>query len=259
MRAGSVILGLLAITTLTSGCKLENGWGVAFSQSSGEEEDGTGAGSMDGIWTGTLTLEGAAAGDSATAVLWEGELVVVSAGADAAYAGGLSRTADSGEDPVALEGDFRAYSAVGEAQGAGSVSATVAPEEELTATVTGTERDGDLDLGPADAFEESVSLEDLTGTWSQTRDGGTLSLSVNSLGSVTGSGADGCSYQGDLEALSDAPNLFRLALTVELCNADNGDYAGYAYLDAATSPDTLRLLTEREERDRFLGLAPTRD
>ncbi|MFP4560711.1 MAG: hypothetical protein ACLFQ3_05250 [Thiohalorhabdus sp.] len=247
----------MAVTSLTAGCKLENGWAVAASQSSGEDGE-SGTDSPDGIWAGTLTLEGTSAGSEATAVLWNGELLVVSAEADAAYASSVARTGDDEEDSVEAEGEVRAYNADGEPLDSGTVSASVVPEEELTASVSGTSRNGDLALESAEAFENDTTLEDLADTWSVERDGRTLTLSVTRLGSVDGSRSDGCNYGGDLEAVSGAPNLFRLTLAVDLCDAEDGEYTGFAYLDSATTPDTLRLLAERDE-DRFLGRALSRN
>ncbi|HKJ88015.1 MAG TPA: hypothetical protein VKA48_05855 [Gammaproteobacteria bacterium] len=250
----AVRCGVLLLPVLVAGCNVEGGYPQSWD--TGGQQGGTGSGSsqttssMNGIWTGSLTLDGSTGGSAATAVVWDGDLLLVSSAADAVFGGAVSGTSASGSTSVDASGDVRAYSADGNALDQGTLSGTVDPQNHMNATVSGTQRDGTLSLDYDNDFAASTTLADLAATWSVTRNGETLSLSVDKGGAVSGSRSDGCQYVGQLNALSGVSNLYRLTLTISTCSGANGDYAGYGYLDQDPDPDSLRLLSERGKNDR---------
>lgn len=100
--------GILVLALAATGCDLEPGSFQAFAVEG--DGEGTGLSAADGIWRGTLTQDEGLAGESVTAVVWDGEVRMMASGSDAGFAGSLSRRdtptreETSGEDASA-EGD----------------------------------------------------------------------------------------------------------------------------------------------------------
>ncbi|HKJ87033.1 MAG TPA: hypothetical protein VKA48_00745 [Gammaproteobacteria bacterium] len=336
------ITGLVALLVLglaVTGCgKVEPGSYQAFDvgkQGGGTSADLSGA---NGIWTGTLTPPGGGVGTSVTAILWQGNLLVLSPGSDRAYAGRLTRTSGptqltnqhttqspfqqntttsspgsgssanfvpnqnnlltnnagqssnlmqspnlfpstdqnlgpnfttnsdfgSNQGPATTSpsttqtlgagGEIRAYSLAGEPLGNGRVTGSIVPQGSLDATISGTSVEGTLNLGLSSLFSREILLTDLEGSWSTTRNNRTVTLTLDRSGSLTGSSTDGCIYSGSLELLRRGVNLFRTTLTIDNCAANNGRYAGYAFLNpwgvgTTTAVPALWVLAESDQQD----------
>ncbi len=249
--SGVLFLGAL----LLAGCRFTNGWGIV---AQGPGEPGTtdsGTPSVDGIWTGTLALADDGGTHDAIAAVWDGKLLAVSPDGDAAFAGAAAPPAAAATVAGAdlAEGEVRGYDAAGVAQEVGILTGTVTAAESLTATVADTGRDGELDLAYDGLVERGTGLSQFEGSWSRTRDGETLTLtvSVGTRFTIEGSSTNGCTFSGQLLLLRSDRNLYRLELTAENCGDDDGSYTGLSYLDPDASPQEWVALAERDEQDRF--------
>lgn len=204
---------------------------------------------LDGIWEGSVSPT-ASVSPAVTAVVWDGDLRAVSPDHDAAYAGAAAPVASGSSGSLSRE-PVRAYDAIGGAQGTGTLSGSYVEGRELALTVSGTSRDGELDTTYAALFERDTGLSDFVASWSQSRGGRTVTLTVDSGFRLTGSSSDGCSYSGELSLLRSDRNLYRLRLTLENCSPRNGDYTGLAFLRPDAGPGEWMALAERDTGDRF--------
>lgn len=243
-RAGMVAILALAL----AGCE---GFYEAWAVDQGNGDSSSSTTSLDGIWPGTLDRDETSSPTFALAAVWDGKLLALSQNGDAAYAGAIAPASSPASGDLG-EGDVRVFDGAGTAQDPGILSGTYAETDTLTVAIADTtSRDGQLDLTYDALFERGTALNGFVGSWSQTRDGQTLTLTVDSSFAITGSRTDGCNYSGDLAPLDQDRNLYRLILAIETCPDDNGDYTGLAYLDPDASPKEWVALAERNDEGRF--------
>jgi len=244
----AIVVALLVALMAATGCRLTNGWAEALANMAEGEISTTAV--LDGVWTGDLTPVGETTSYPAHGAVWDGRLLAVSPGASTAFAGAVA-PASSGTSGDLAADEIRAYDADGAAQGTGTLSGTFAEADTLAVIAAGSSRDGTLSQTYDSLFERNTGLNSFVASWSETRDGRTVTLTVDASFNVTGSSSDGCSYSGELSLLDEARNLYRQHLTIESCADENGDYSGLAYLDPDSSPPEWLALTERADEARF--------
>lgn len=191
----------------------------------------------EGLWAGTLTLDGAVV--RVEGFVQDGDLLVFGSLGNVFLRGPVAVSDDS------LAGTTTLY----EADDAGIPSATA------TANLTGTVRErsnisarftasdgtqGSLALNYSPNFEKNSSLSLITGIWSRTVGTATRTLTVHSNGDLDGADTAGCVYNGAVNVIDPGFNTYRMTVTVSNCDVRDGSYTGYALLsDTTLVNDTL--------------------
>jgi len=190
----------------------------------------------EGLWTGTLTRDGA---DTAVrAFVRGGDLLVFDSVGGVVLRG-----------PVTVSGDeLTARATLYEADGADIASArgtieldgTVDERSRITANFTDSDGVRDrLSLVYDSNHERDSSLDLVAGTWSRTIGTETLTLTVADTGTLDGSDSAGCVYTGSISTIDPDFNIYGLTVTITICVAKSGTYTGYGQLQDAD--DTLVL------------------
>jgi hypothetical protein len=193
--------------------------------------------SANGIWSGITTTPGY--GSSETVAFFnDGELVAINIDYDEFYQGTYKINGSS-----ISATNIRGYEVGGPYGGNGSFEGIVSSQGTLRATVdasTGTT--SDLDLVYESAYSErSISLSDLTGSWSGSVPGLSFAIIIDQSGSFAASGSDGCSVSGQLTIPRADRNMIKGDLTISGSNClVSGNYSGLAVLaDNFEVNDTL--------------------
>ncbi|KPV39434.1 hypothetical protein AN478_09670 [Thiohalorhabdus denitrificans] len=201
--------GILLLALAATGCDLEPGSFQAFAVEG--DGEGTGLSAADGIWRGTLTQDEGLAGESVTAVVWDGEVRMMAPGPDAGFAGSLARrdtatreetsgeasaegdsildpgfTLDPGptsEDPLTRDTRFTTETSFSRpVEPVGDTFSTEAETAASTVAAEGPVRSYDLSGGTAGTGRMAVTIDPETsmrGTVSGTREDGELDLAFS--------------------------------------------------------------------------------
>tara|TARA_B110000503_G_scaffold89584_1_gene135602 strand:+ start:658 stop:1377 length:720 start_codon:yes stop_codon:yes gene_type:complete len=181
----------------------------------------------NGIWTGITSVAGS--GYSETLAFFnDGEFVAINAYWDEFYQGNYTINGTAISSTSA-----KAYAVNGPYEADGSLEGIVSSEGTLRATVEGslgTTLDVDLVYETA-AYERSISLADLAGSWSGSVGGLSFAIIISPSGSFAASGSDGCSVAGELTIPQLDRNMIKGDLTISGSNCSvNGTYRGLAIL-----------------------------
>lgn len=94
----------------------------------------------------------------------------------------------------------------------------------------------------ADAYEQSSSLEKVSGVWTEITTSASNSVTINSNGEIYGTDSDGCVYSGNIATPDTSRNLYNVDFQIENCGNVNGGYSGLAATGSDSSGDWLTLL-----------------
>ena len=193
--------------------------------------------SANGIWTGIASIAGVGTSDT-MAFFNDGEFIAVNFDFEEFYQGTYNI---NGSNISAT--NFKGYELGGLYGGNGNLQGVVSSQGTLRATVdTSLGTTGDLDLVYETAVSErSISLSDLTGSWSGSVPGLSFAIIIDQSGSFAASGSDGCSVSGQLTIPRADRNMIKGDLTVSGSNClVSGNYSGLAVLaDNFEVNDTL--------------------
>lgn len=83
--------------------------------------------------------------------------------------------------------------------------------------------------------DQGSSLEAISDNWGIVNTGGSggLSLVVDDNGTLSGSDSGGCVYNGQVEIIDPAVNIYGIDLSIANCDelSNNGDHTGFAFID----------------------------
>lgn len=83
--------------------------------------------------------------------------------------------------------------------------------------------------------DRGSSLEAIADNWGAVNTGGAggLSLTIDSAGRISGSVGESCVYNGQVEIIDSAINIYGVDLLIESCTeaSNNGNHTGFAFID----------------------------
>lgn len=180
--------------------------------------------SATGIWEGVISIDGSGMHEVA-GIIYGDELRFISIDANAIYEGTLSVDGDQFTASTQNYDFDVGFFATSTLQG------TVRTKESLSLTFTSSNsQSGTIDLTYDPITDRGSSLATISGVWSLTDPGGTLTIAVDSLGAVFGSDTTGCVYSGNIEILDAALNIYGFAIEVSSCGLSDDFYDGFAVL-----------------------------
>ena len=125
-------------------------------------------------------------------------------------------------------------------------SGTVIPGSSLTATLNngGATSTITLNLAYDALYDRAASLALLSGTWSESSGGYTMTLVIDGSGTLNGSDTNGCVYTGSATLPDPAHNLYTFNLDIHTCHASIVYAYGQGILsDTTVGNDTLTIAT----------------
>tara|TARA_B110000967_G_scaffold187047_1_gene208660 strand:+ start:247 stop:996 length:750 start_codon:yes stop_codon:yes gene_type:complete len=193
--------------------------------------------SANGIWTGISSVAGYGSSDT-VAFFLDDEFIALNEDFNEFYQGDYTIDGSAISAP-----NTKGFALNGPYGGTGSLVGVVSSQGTLKATVetsVGTTSNVDL-VYRADAYERSLSLSDLAGSWSGSVPGLSFTIVISSSGSFAALGSDGCSVAGDLTIPRSDRNIFEGDLTITGSNCSvNGNYSGLGIMfDTFQDKDTL--------------------
>lgn len=192
--------------------------------------------SADGIWTGTTVTPGY--GTSSTVAFFNGgEFIAINENFYEFYKGSYNI-----DGSRIRANNAKGYEVNGPYLGSGDLDGVVYSQGTLRATVNSALGNSELDLVyETAAYEQSISLADLTGSWSGSIPGLSFGINISSSGYFTASASDGCNVSGQLSIPRTNRNMITADLTISGSNCFvSGNYSGLGILvDDVLAKDTL--------------------
>ena len=190
----------------------------------------------NGIWSGITTTPGFGSADT-VALFNDGDFVAINLAFGEFYKG--TYTID-GDD---ISANLLGFELNGPFGGTGTLTGTVTSKGTLMATVdasTGTASDVDL-VYETQAYERTITLADLAGSWSGSAPGLSFSITVDTSGAFVAIGSDGCIASGDLSIPVSNRNMIAGEISVSGAGCSvSGNYDGLGALaDNLATNDVL--------------------
>jgi hypothetical protein len=145
-----------------------------------------------------------------------------------------------------ISGNLSAYAPAGmtfpdgQTNGSISINGTVFTRGFMTGTYAGVGETGSFSLVYNSLYERSSSISKVSDNWAFSTFGYSISLSISSSGTVSGSDLRGCGYYGRISTIHTSYNAYEVEVDITSCGTLNGNYAGLATLvDNITTNDTL--------------------
>lgn len=189
-----------------------------------------------GVWTGTFTQNGAGTAQL-TGIIANNQLRFLSIDAGALYEGVISVNGNK------FTSSTTNYEIGGTIFSSGTQSGTVNPGKTLSGTFQNSDgSSGTFSLTYDPITSRGASLATISANWTITVGSDSLTLSIDTNGTITGSDTSGCVYNGSVTISNTGVNIYTLAISIASCSDStiNGAYTGYAVVtDNTTTNDTL--------------------
>jgi hypothetical protein len=197
-----------------------------------------------GIWTGTF-VQGEDTFDIFALIAGERANLL---SPDAGGGNGLlyeGSVATSGNN---LSGNLTAFRVGGLAQFNATLSGTLREGESASGTFTPTVGNpGTFTLVYDPLSARGSSLENVSDNWQVSAEIGDLVIAIDTNGTLSGQDSAGCTYNGAVEIIDPAINVYSITATRTGCSIGNGDYSGLAaVIDGDNENDTLRVIVSND-------------
>lgn len=197
-----------------------------------------------GIWTGAF-VQGTNSFDI-FALIADGQAKMLSrsaaGGAGLLYDGSVETSGNN------FTGNLAAFSVGGSEQFTATLAGTLQEGESASGTFTpsaGAGAPGTFSLNYDPLNDRGSSLENISGTWLASEGENTLSIVIDSNGTLFGSDSVACTYNGTVTIVEAEINVYSIAASRSGACTSNGDYSGLAAVidsDSENENDTLILI-----------------
>ena len=238
-KRARVLCVVLLLSTLLAGC----GGGGSSSSTPVATADAT------GVWEGTITQNGVGT-FSVTGLITGGQMRFLSADGNTIYEGTVSvsgNTFTATTSNYAIDGGiFSTSTLTGSVVTANSISGT------FTSSDGGS---GSFSLTYDPITTRGSSLATITANWFVTDGSGySMSLTIDSAGTLNGSDSDGCVYTGQVNIIDPTVNIYGISLTASSCGFYDGAYSGYAVVADDTGTNDALVFTVSNANVVLLGV-----
>lgn len=192
-----------------------------------------------GIWRGTVTLDGMNLGLVVGMIDDQGNANLILYAGDSQLSGTISSIGSEVNKSFSNLSLFAIGGDLSDVYGA--VSGTVLAGSSLAATFSSAGgRMLELDLRFDSLYLRQASLSAIAGDWRYGESGYTIDWQIDASGALSGTDTNGCSYSGQVSVPNASHNLYKMRYEISACTINPVNVSGLAILDdTATTNDTL--------------------